>query len=69
MSIVEKAQELRQAIKDEFGVLVEIQIYIHNGSGNPKLTKELANSITCEIAGQVDPEEVKVFYHEHNHAG
>lgn len=64
MSIVEKAQALRQAIKDEFGVTTEIRISIHDGPTNPGLTRELANYITCEIASQIDPEEVIDFYND-----
>ncbi|MCG8400861.1 MAG: hypothetical protein MJA84_04615 [Firmicutes bacterium] len=54
--ILEKINELRELFQERFGVEVKLEIKLHGS------TPELANYISLELAAQVEPEEIWMYY-------
>jgi len=57
VSIVEKVQELRDMLREQFGVCATVNISVYD-TFNPIITKELANYISFELASEVAPDSI-----------
>ncbi|MTI82619.1 MAG: hypothetical protein FH756_01710 [Firmicutes bacterium] len=55
MPILGKVQEIRDIIRDKYGVEVDVKIAAHS-VGNESLTKEKANQISFDIAQELSPD-------------
>lgn len=61
-SVLGKAKELQQLIKERFGIETYIEIHAHpSDNRNNHLTKELANYISFELASKAGPENIEEY--------
>jgi len=61
--ITDKIQELQQLFRDRFGVDVNIGISIFSPAGEwqKRISRELANHVSFEVASQLDQEQIRQY--------
>lgn len=61
MPVLEKINELRRVLHEQFGVNAIIEIRLHKHR-NPHVSREVVNHVSFELANMAGPENIKDYY-------